>query len=57
MPVLQIFFEDAWQASRRRRLRITRGRWKVVQVLVRILSAGLLDAARTDYLVVFRRED
>jgi hypothetical protein len=56
-PVLQVYFEDAGQASRRRRMRITRRRWKAVQFAVRILSLGLLDAARTDYLAVFRRAD
>jgi len=56
-PALQVYFEDAGQASRRRRLRITRGRWKAGQLLVRVLSLGLLDAARTDYIAVFRRDD
>jgi hypothetical protein len=57
VPVLQVFFEDAAQASRRRRLRITRGRWKLAQLAVRLLSLGTLDAARTDYIAVFRRDD
>jgi hypothetical protein len=56
-PVLQVHFEDAGQASQRRRLRVTRRRWKAVQFTVRILSLGLLDAARTDYIAVFRRTD
>jgi hypothetical protein len=56
-PVLQVYFEDAGQASRRRRLHITRRRWKAVQFAVRVLSLGLLDAARTDYIAVFRRTD
>jgi hypothetical protein len=55
VPVLQVYFEDARQAARRRRLKITRRRWKAAQVLVRVLSCGLLDAARTHYVVVFRR--
>jgi hypothetical protein len=56
-PALQVYFEDAGQASARRRLRLTRGRWKAVQFTVRLLSLGLLDAARTDYIAVFRRAD
>jgi hypothetical protein len=56
-PVLQVFFEDSGQASRRRRLLVTRKRWKAVQVAVRVLSFGLLDAARTDLIAVFRRDD
>jgi hypothetical protein len=54
-PVFQAYFEDTEQAARRRRLGLTRARWKVAQALVRILSFGLLDAARTDYIAVFRR--
>jgi hypothetical protein len=56
-PVLQVYFEDAGQAARRRRMMVTRKRWKAVQVGVRVLSLGLLDAARTDYIAVFRRDD
>ena len=55
-PVFQCFYEDANQAAWRRRLRITQGRWTLVQAAVRILTLGLLDAARTDYIVVFRRQ-
>jgi methyltransferase family protein len=55
-PVFEVFFEDAVQATARRRLRITYRRWKAVQAAVRLLSLGLLDAARTDYLAVFRRD-
>ena len=57
VPVLQVHFEDAGQASWRRRMRVTRRRWKAVQFTVRVLSLGLLDAARTDYIAVFRRAD
>jgi len=53
--VVQVYFEDADQTELRWRLKVTHGRWKAVQVLVRILSLGLLDAARTDYIVTFRR--
>jgi hypothetical protein len=56
-PVLQVHFEDAGQASWRRRMRVTRRRWKAVQFTVRVLSLGMLDAARTDYIAVFRRAD
>jgi hypothetical protein len=55
VPVLQVFFEDGRQAARRRQLKLTRRRWQAAQVLVRVLSCGLLDAARTHYVVVFRR--
>jgi hypothetical protein len=54
--LLQVYFEDESQAEGRRRLRITRRRWSVLQVAVRVLSLGLLDAARTDYIGVFRRD-
>jgi hypothetical protein len=54
--LLQVYFEDASQAEGRRRLRLTRRRWAVLQVAVRVLSLGLLDAARTDYIGVFRRD-
>jgi len=57
VPVLQVYFEDADQAAARRRMRITRGRWKALQLAVRVFSLGLLDAARTDYIAVFRRDD
>jgi SAM-dependent methyltransferase len=56
-PVLQVYFEDTAHASRRRRLRVTRGRWKAAQIVVRALTLGLLDPARTDYIAVFRRDD
>jgi hypothetical protein len=55
-PVVQAFFEDAKHANTRRSFGLTGRRWKFVQALVRICSFGLLDAARTDYLVAFRRE-
>ncbi len=55
-PVFQAFFEDADQAAVRRRWRVTNGRWQAAQALVRIASFGLLDAARTDYLAIFRRD-
>jgi SAM-dependent methyltransferase len=55
-PILQVFFEDADHAQSRRRLGLTGRRWRLAQALVRIGTFGLLDAARTDYVVVFRRE-
>jgi 2-polyprenyl-3-methyl-5-hydroxy-6-metoxy-1,4-benzoquinol methylase len=55
-PVFQAYYEDAGQASRRRDARMTDGRWGATQDVVRILSLGLLDVARTDYVVVFRRD-
>ena len=56
-PVFQVFYEDSDQISVRRRLRITHGRWNALQAVVRVLSLGFVDAARTDYLVVFRRDE
>ncbi len=56
-PLLQLYFEDGQHAQRRRQLRLTGGRWRTVQALTRILSLGLFDAARTDYIAVFRREE
>ena len=55
VPVFQCYYEDSDQVAWRRRLRITQGRWTLAQAAVRVLSLGLLDAARTDYIVVFRR--
>jgi hypothetical protein len=54
--VLQVSFEDAAQIEQRRRLRITRGRWTALQLITRIVSFGMLDAARTDFISVFRRD-
>jgi SAM-dependent methyltransferase len=55
-PVFQLFFEDSDQAGLRRRCHITHGWWKATQALVRVGTLGFLDAARTDYIVVFRRD-
>jgi hypothetical protein len=55
-PVFGAYFEHPAQGAARRRLRLTHRRWKVAQAAVRLLSLGLLDAARTDYLAVFRRD-
>jgi hypothetical protein len=55
-PVFQVFFEDADQTARRKRFRVTHGWWKVLQAMVRVATLGFLDAARTDYIVVFRRD-
>lgn len=55
-PLLQVSFEDTAQIEQRRRLRIVRGRWTALQLVVRILSFGLLDAARTDLIVVYRKD-
>jgi hypothetical protein len=56
VPYFEAYFEDPDQIRLRRRWRITYGRWAVIQATVRVLSLGWLDAARTDYLVVFRRK-
>jgi hypothetical protein len=55
-PAFHVFFEDGDQAALRRRFKLTHGWWKATQALVRVVTFGLLDAARTDYIVVFRRE-
>jgi hypothetical protein len=55
-PVLQVYFEDAEQAELRRRLHLVGGWWSALQTAVRVLTLGLLDAARTDYIVVLRRD-
>jgi hypothetical protein len=54
-PAFEVFFEDPRQAATRRRLGLVRGRWQPAQAAVRLLSLGLLDAARTEYAVVLRR--
>ena len=54
-PAFQLYFEDAKQASLRRRVRLTGGRWRLVRTLTRVLSLGTLDAERTEYAAVFRR--
>jgi SAM-dependent methyltransferase len=54
-PICQVFYEDTEQAAWRRRVGLTRKRWTFAQAAVRVLSCGLLDAARTEYIAVFRR--
>ena len=56
-PVFQAYFEDPLQAEGRHRRGISHGRWRATQIAVRVLSLGQLDAARTDYIVVFRRHE
>jgi Methyltransferase domain len=56
-PVFQVYFEDSDQTALRRRFKLTRGWWTAAQGLVRAASLGFVDAARTDYLVIFRRDD
>jgi hypothetical protein len=53
--VFHLHYEDSDQVELRGRLRITGAWWRVLQIGVRVSTAGALDAARTDYLVVFRR--
>lgn len=55
-PVFHVYFEDAKQAAFRRRIGLIGWRWQAAQAAVRVLSLGLLDAARSEYAVVFRRE-
>jgi hypothetical protein len=54
-PVCQVFYEDTDQVAWRRRVRLVRKRWTFAQAAVRLCSLGFLDAARTDYIAVFRR--
>ena len=51
------YYEDSDQIEGRQRLRLTDGWWRAARAVVRVLSLGALDAARTDYLVVFRRDE
>jgi len=55
-PVFQVYFEDPKQVALRRRLRVTGWRWRIVRMLVRAVSLGRLDAARSEYAVVLRRD-
>jgi hypothetical protein len=55
-PVLHLYFEAGDHVHARRRWRITGRVWRIAQALTRIFSLGRLDAARTDQIVVFRRD-
>lgn len=55
-PVFEGYFEDDKQTRFRRRLGVTGWRWSLVRGLVRVLSLGVLDAARSEYVVVLRRD-
>jgi SAM-dependent methyltransferase len=54
-PIFEGFFEDAKQVAFRHRIRLTGSAWRGVCGLVRVASLGRLDAAHSEYLVVFRR--
>lgn len=54
--VLEVFYEDARQLETRRRVGLTHSAWKVARAVVWILTLGRLDAARTDYILVVRRD-
>jgi SAM-dependent methyltransferase len=54
VPVFEGFFEDAKQASLRRRVRMTGWRWRFACALTRAMSLGTLDARRTEYVAVFQ---
>lgn len=56
-PVFQVYFEDPKQVAVRHRLHLTGWAWRVARVLVRVLSLGALDASRSEYVVLLRRED
>jgi SAM-dependent methyltransferase len=53
--VFEAYFEEGKQVRVRRRLRVTGAQWAVVRALTRILSVGLLDAERTELLLITRR--
>jgi SAM-dependent methyltransferase len=53
--VFEASFEDGKQVSVRAKLRLTGWRWRAVRVVTRVLTAGALDAMRTEYVVVLRR--
>jgi hypothetical protein len=55
-PVFEVYFEDPKQVSTRHRIGLTGWPWRVVRALVKLLSVGRLDAARSEYAVVLRRE-
>jgi SAM-dependent methyltransferase len=55
VPVFERYFEDTKQATLRRRVRLTGWRWRLACALTRAASLGALDAARTEYVAVFRR--
>jgi SAM-dependent methyltransferase len=48
-------FEDGKQRQVREKLRVTGPVWTTVRVLVRVLSIGILDARRTELLLLLRR--
>jgi SAM-dependent methyltransferase len=56
VPVFEGFFEDGKQVAFRRKLRLTGWLWRGVCGLVRAITLGRMDAARSEYLVVFRRQ-
>lgn len=55
-PAFQVYFEDAKQQKFRQQIGLIGNRWQWAQAVVRVLSLGLLDAARSEYAVVFRRD-
>jgi SAM-dependent methyltransferase len=56
VPVFEGFFEDAKQVTFRRKVRLTGRAWRAFCAVVRAISLGRLDADRSEYLVVFRRQ-
>ncbi|WP_051799612.1 class I SAM-dependent methyltransferase [Catenuloplanes japonicus] len=55
-PVFEGYFEDDKQTRFRHRVGVRGWRWSLARGLVRALSLGLLDAARSEYVVVLRRD-
>lgn len=51
------WYEDSKQQQLRHRFRLTGVAWRVVRGIVKVGSFGLLDAARTELLLVLRRHD
>jgi SAM-dependent methyltransferase len=54
-PVFEASFEDPKQVSVRTKLRLSGWRWSAVRALTQVLSAGVLDAMRSEYVVVLQR--
>jgi SAM-dependent methyltransferase len=48
-------FESQMQVRVRERLWVTGVRWRVVKLLISVMTVGRIDPERTDYLSVFRR--
>ena len=52
---LALTYESSMQRRRRRQFRLAGRTWKAVSYLVRVLSAGLIDAHASDCVLILRR--